>query len=389
MYFSLALLDRCKANTKVPVKLDPTKYKLQTVVTITRHGARSPLNRYIDRKFSGSWVCDGEDAISTRIEAVPLEAPRRIHHILDTRFTQFPPSCRAGDLTLEGMDQHKALGAAYRSYLIDDLKLLDQTINPNQIFVRATSYDRTYRSALAFLNGLYPPQTMNELIDIMTGTDDGDVLRPHKKFCPEIQDLYDNYTARQETIDEIEEARQKLSDVIQYLGIGSWDQSVADRVCDYINTFRCNEREMPSIFTDDHFDYCMKFQANQLFNLYGHDDETRGIGGSYGMREVLSIVDNTLSGLSRVKFALLSSHDSTVATLLSVLGTRLDELPPLASHLTFEVYLMDTEPVCRWIFNGEVLKIPMLGEPLTDGVYYLHDFESIIRPLIDHCPEMP
>ena len=401
LVFTSSILQKCEANlTKVP---DPpnSSYVLKHISILTRHGARSPLNTYVLKDFSGAWICDSPDSPASRIEAIPMDHPRHYHRIIDQRVTEFSPNCRRGELILEGQDQHYRLGSTYKSYLIDSLKFLDEKLHPSNIYIRASSYDRTYRSAVSFLSGLYPPKTENELIDIITGVPNSDVLRPNKLFCKNITDLYAIYLSSEQCQKDVEEAKIVLKPFCDYIkaDCDKLTQSTADRYCDYLNTMKCTERQLPSDLNDNLFDFCMRYQGNQLFNLYGFNDTFRTYGGSYTLREIFRVLDSHINGETTAKFALFSAHDSTVAAVLAALKfdySKLLTIPPLASHLTMEVYEKENELYCRWVFNGDVINLPLVDDLLgkiPDGyIYSLNDFYQVYRPRVNKqvvCPEMP
>eukprot|EP00347_Sterkiella_histriomuscorum_P005038 403358139 len=63
----------------------------------------------------------------------------------------------AGALTASGMRQRYLLGKMQRQRYIDEFKLLDETYNPNQIYIQCTNVNRVMQSSYAELLGFYPP----------------------------------------------------------------------------------------------------------------------------------------------------------------------------------------------------------------------------------------
>jgi len=354
---------------------------------VVRHGARSPLDIYLSRKERGVWRCDSEDAISGRIEAVPMVYPRKVKTILDNRYADYPPNCRVGELTIEGMQQHYKLGQAYRKYLVDDLKFLNESLNPDEMFVRASNYDRTFKSALSFLKGLYEPQTIDEIIDITTGTSAWDVLRPKTDMCPDIANLTKEFEESEQFKNYLTEAEGVLRPLREYLNQTKWTKSSSNKMCDWLITMYCNEKIIDSKITSAAIDKCWELQGKVLFDLYGMKNETSGVGFSYGMREMFRILDNFLNGTSKVKFGFLSAHDSTLSVFLVALGHKLDKIPPLASHIAMEIYEKDNEKYVRFEFNGEPLELPLMN---NQTLVKLNDFRTAIHPFIyNYCKEMP
>lgn len=98
---------------------------------------------------------------------------------------EFPPSCEMGDLTASGAHELEQLGAAYRRYLVDSHFpfLAAGYIDPSELFVRVTSSRSTFQSAVSFFRGLYPPAMPDEVLQIMVGSPERDILRPASLFA--------------------------------------------------------------------------------------------------------------------------------------------------------------------------------------------------------------
>ena len=72
----------------------------------------------------------------------------------------FNVTWKAGsELTSVGMRQHFLLGYKNRIKYIEKQKFLSETFNPREIQIYATAKNRTIQSALAQMQGLYPPST--------------------------------------------------------------------------------------------------------------------------------------------------------------------------------------------------------------------------------------
>ena len=99
--------------------------QLLFVFSIFRHGARSPKENINSEKkdiFNVTWKAGSE-------------------------------------LTSVGMRQHFLLGYKNRIKYIEKQKFLSETFNPREIQIYATAKNRTIQSALAQMQGLYPPST--------------------------------------------------------------------------------------------------------------------------------------------------------------------------------------------------------------------------------------
>lgn len=102
--FVASTIDECVAPREYSILDVPGKnYTLKYVSVLTRHGARSPLDPFLERQQRGIWRCDSEDAQAAHMESNPVVKPRRVKTILDNRFAEYPPNCKLGDLIIDGM----------------------------------------------------------------------------------------------------------------------------------------------------------------------------------------------------------------------------------------------------------------------------------------------
>lgn len=387
--FVSSTIDECVAPREYNILDVPGKtFKLKYVSILTRHGARSPLDPFLEREKRGAWRCDAEDAQATHVESNPLVRPRRIKSILDHRFAEYPPNCKLGDLIIDGMNQHRLLGQKLREYYYEKMHFIPEYYDPTVIYARCTAYDRTFRSAISFLSGLYEPADPNEVAEITMGSPSLDSLRPKKEFCQDFKDLAAKYFNSQGFIDIYMKTLGEIKPVIDYLNVTDTSFAKIDKVCDWVTTMFCNDQYMPPEITSDMITTCRRFQGTMLYGLYGSDNATRGVAFSYGLREVLSHMDSYLNGESTHKFVLLSAHDSTVAALLSTLGYSHEFIPPLASHVALEVYSEEAtgELYIRFVFNGQPVKLLLMD---NQELVKLDSFRHMIDPLINHCREMP
>ena len=379
----MSFLSECNAPSSAPPRLEDPSYHLEQITVLTRHGARSPIHAYLNRSQRGNWMCDASDAISSRIEGVPKIHPRKVRTILDNRFADYPPNCRVGELILEGMSAHENLGKSYRKYLVDELGLLDKELNPNQLFVRATAYDRTYKSAISFMKGLYEPKSINEIIDITTGTS-SDTFKPGKSYCKDMGIL--NKKLGNKLNDYLNEVKDLLAPVKAYVGMNSWTLDSANAMCDWLVTMNCNEETFDNTtINQTHIDVCGDFVLKMFFELYYQDNETNGIAFSYSMREILRYLDDFINGVTENKFILLSSHDSTLAAYLSLLGHRESRIP-YSSNLAMETYKKDNEYYVRFVFNSKPIGIRFMNDQVLVS---LKDFKESVAKYIDYCHEWP
>ena len=379
-FASSVVNERCRARAK-EIPLRPENHTLKFIELVTRHGARTPNAEYLSLDRRGTWICDSEAAIATRFSAVPQMRPRRIHKIIDSRLATYPPNCQEGDLTVDGMLEHRDLGILFRKYLVDQQSFLPEDLDNGIMYLHATHSQRTYDSALSFMQGLYPPVSMNEILTIESGVSGKDYFHPERKSCKELKELSKNYTSTTEFKEYMKETANVIQPLLDALDVTDPDADDIDGVCDFTFTYWCNDNTFTPEVTDEMIEKCIEYQGKMMFGLYSSG---KGIAASPSMRELFRLMDESLGGHSPVRFALISSHDSTVAALLTMLGYTEVQGPPYASYLAFEVWENEDskEFYIRVFYNGKEI-------PLIDGntLVKLHEFRALVGPLTSHCHE--
>jgi acid phosphatase len=324
---------------------------------MTSTGARSPLNPYLPTIARGYWLCDSDGASAPRIHAAPVDHFRRFRQVFDQRLSDWPPNCRCGDLIVAGMNQHKLLGQLFHSYLFETNKLFDGLpIPPANVYVRCSDVERTFRSAQSFLDGCFPPQSPNEVIDIETDTDSGSFLRLNPDWFSDGREVRARWIATHSYADLINETWAAIEDFAEYLGIPSSAKSedAIEAVCDLALSYFCSDKRLPSSANATIQKVCLAALGNLTFGLL---ESNKTVLGSYIVRELLRVPRQVANGTSVVKFALESSHRTAVAAVLVFLSGRdgFVARPPLASHLTYELWRGsgDADYTIRWAINGD------------------------------------
>jgi acid phosphatase len=355
-----------------------------------RHGARAPMNTYTPKSTRGYWVCDSDEAIAPRMHGAPIDDYRRFKHVLDPRLVSYLPNCREGDLLVEGMHQHVRLGKLYQNYT-ESIGLFDDIPKNEELNVRCTDVERTFRSAQSFLHGFSEPQQPNEIIEIYRGSDYIEVLRPNSDFCQDIKNATEAFQTSEEYQKWYEEQWTALENVSQYLGISKSIGNL-NLMCDWVSTHYCDNKLLPPVITEEDQQRCMKVVGSNLYDLYKQNPY---IFASYHMRLILSVAKDSLAGKNKVKFALNSAHDSTVGTMYQLLAGKpgerppnSDRIPPYASHITMEIWEdNDKNRFVRFAYNGELIKLQIFDQTLVP-------FESFLKSdyatkVYDYCKEVP
>ena len=80
------------------------------------------------------------------------------------------------------------------------------------------------------------------------------------------------------------------------------------------------------------------------------------------MSNILNYLNNRIAQDSKLKYVLLSAHDTTITRVLSLLEAPLKTPPPYASNLNFSLYESGVNNyTIKITYNGELVSIPACG----------------------------
>lgn len=359
--FSIAY-QRCVAPTSLAPPV-PNATLLQVQVLI-RHGSRAPGSDYFNSGETQEWICDSDEAHVPRVYSAPVKHPRDYLEIIDKRSVQYKPNCRPKDLLVSGMQQHYELGREYRKRYVDELKVLPENYDPKHIYVRASELDRTVRSAMSFMQGMYKPVNGNEVIDLVTDNDAAGIMHPSENWCNEIKNIVNDLTDVPQFKEYFDEFSAKFKTDYEKVA-GSWNAKKVKKLCSYIIMADCTNHTLPANISDDFIGECQNL-VNYYQFMQNDNDKYRGVASSPLLREMIRIADDLIGMINDYKFVLLSSHDTAIAAILSTLGYEYHNQPAIQvrSHLDFELWYLNNAIYGRFVFNGKVLKLPFLSEEL-------------------------
>jgi acid phosphatase len=376
--FSLSLLPLCEAPQRLA---DPVPdHTLVYVQVLIRHGMRTPLQQLIPREDVGTWDCNLANLSTARTVSAPSRRYRLYHQHLDPRYVDYPPSCRPGDLTWEGMDQHIRLGQVYRDHYVS---LLPPRLDPSFLSIASSPVDRVLRSAEAFLLGLYPPQNPNELLIIETATEATSDLRIAGSVCPALAAARDEFGNSEAAANFAAENYPVMKEALDALGFdGSW--ASLSTFSQWVIAFNCSQTaKTPPWLTDEVMAVSQRAQAFDQYDTYAN--ASRGFYASYLLRHLLRDADAQLGNSNGKKFALFGSHDTSLSAVLEALGFSDVHIPLYASHLAFEYWRdQDGGIWIRVVFNGDPVEIDLFG---ADFVRF-DEFSTVMRPFLTACPEV-
>jgi hypothetical protein len=387
---SLLFASLCKS------KLIPTEYcvaglksappvpdgKLIHAQVLIRHGSRTPGTSFGNRSLTGEWFCDEINSSSPRFHPAPVVHPKNYHEKFDTVLMPYKPSCREKDLLTMGMTQHVELGSFFRNYFVNETKLLSERYSFEDIFVRASEEDRALRSAISFMQGMYPPLSPNEVIPILTDTPTGRLIHPDEK-CKELDGILEHFLNTTYFKEKWDELGLKYKDIFAEHGI-KWEPKTVKKFASYVTMVDCTNHTLEDWITPEIAEACIEFVSFYNYGQNVVDGKYFGVAGSALFRDMFRMADEFISMQNNHKFVLLSSHDSQIVAMLPVLGMNERFGPGVRAHLVLELWDVNDQIMARFVYNGDPVKVNFLGGKET---YLYNNLKTamIEKGYLSHC----
>ncbi|XP_035533544.1 lysosomal acid phosphatase-like [Morone saxatilis] len=253
-----------------------------------------------------------------------------------------------GQLSQVGMKQHFELGQFLRSRYKG---FLNESYDRHEVSVRSTDYDRTLMSAEANLAGLYPPTGQQifepilkwQPIPVHTVPQSEERLLSYPLGgCPRYKQLM-NETEHTEEFLNVTATYQDIIELVR--NKTSLNKTNVESVWSVYDTLFCESRHnmsAPDWVTPDVMEklrVLKDFGFQVTFGVYKQQEKSRLQGGI-----LLGEIVKNLSKMAvpdpkqRLKFMMLSAHDTTVAALQASLNVFNGKQPPYASCQIFELY---------------------------------------------------
>lgn len=274
-----------------------------------------------------------------------------------------------GQLTARGMHQEYELGTRCKKRYA---ALLPGHYEADRLYVRSSDFDRTLMSAESFLMGLYPLGTGPLLregsaalpsryqpIPIHSVPKTQDTLLLADSNEPQkLKALFEKYSySREEWKQKTKAVEPSFDRWSELTGVKIHHLhdliSVADAL--YIDSLYhvplpkgMKQQEADKIIDAGRWALAAEFAPYEV--------------GEATTRPLLSMIQDYLKKAaegSKLKFVLISSHDTTILMFLSILHASLDTVPPYASDLAISLFKDDKEQyTVRVMFNEKPVLIP-------------------------------
>lgn len=361
----------------------PNGKLIQSQVMI-RHGKRAPGKAFGDIKKTGEWICDDNSSYSPRLNPAPVQHSKLYHIVYEPGVLPYQPQCRKEDLLSDGMNDLYELGKFYKSYYVDEMKLLGEAFWPWNVLFRGSEKDRTLRSGVSFMNGMFEPKSPNEVIEYITDNDAAGLVHPSVDWCPELDEASNLYFNSQEWQDIFNSFSNKYKTILESHGI-KWNFKNVKKFTAYTLIVDCTNHTNEAWITDEMLLDFARFMSQYNRGPVYYKGNFYGYAGSPMFREFFRVADEKIAMQNDYKFVLYSSHDAALLAILSLLGDYEGQYnPPFGSHVAFEMWDVNGKIMCRFVFNGNPIKLDLFnGETLVSYSNLKMKFAS--NGYLSHC----
>lgn len=341
------------------------------VQVLTRHGARTPL--HITKSIPHIWECN-----QTEFQLFYDRASHPVKVHVSHGNSIFLGDCHVGQLLGRGSDALYRLGKHMRKIYVNSMKFLPTNFVSKTVNFRSTSTHRTLHSAMSFIDGLYPG---NSLVTINVADKFIDPWRRGSAICP-------NLKKNIEMVRQSEDYRAKFASRIPVLAEAALAINAKTKSApDIVMAARCDGQTLKTNVSESVFDRAALLKADQQKYVFAHPS-VFPLMFSFAAGEIVNEMIARINGESFTKFIHWSAHDGNIFGYLGYLGSGSDKLPPYGSYIVTELWrTVDTgEFLVRVIFNGDPVKLNRLGGETTVGFSKFAGFVRDNMPdLIDDC----
>lgn len=363
--------------------------KLQKLVILARHGARSSIH-HIPGSLDDPLVSDcstHDELMYNAFKAI------KVYDLSDQKYSQNAENmlkpqkkrhCGPGQLSFKGAYQHKSIGEHLRdSYHA----VLEHGIDPLKSYFRSTLYQRTLQSASSFAFAFFDGNMDNLTFNVFSEKQRECMLGIGPKMTTSDKKLGETYSKgncdsavkfdekQAKSFELNENVKQKMGKVFG----DKVEEMPVTHIADSLYVSACESRVLCTQFAcvDEYLQNDIFEEADRYFCLR----YTGMTGGKQStllsfypfMKEVLEKINDENTNL-----VFFSGHDTVIAPVLAYLDAYDCKWPPFASRLVIEVWKRDEHRFLRFIYNGQVVSNKISGCSV-EGLCPLKIFEDIVN----------
>ena len=301
-----------------------------------------------------------------------------------------------GQLTAQGMQQEYKMGMKFRQKYIEQSHLLPEHYEYGSMYIRSTDYARTLMSAESLLMGLYPPGTGPSIkANSLPALPNAFQPIPIFSAPPQFDDIIVQQISNKERLKLMEqyvysttdwkkknnELKDKYSLWTTLTGIKIEGLDDLQLLGDTLYIHQIHNAPMPEGLNSKDIETIIN-NSNWAFMA---EQKPLQIACAYSTKLATNIANYLNKGSqkkSKLRYVLLSAHDTTIASILSFFGSPLEQAPPYASNINFSLY--ENSPNYYTVvitYNGNSVFIPACG----GGVCELQQFLKLVSSNFNQC----
>lgn len=301
-----------------------------------------------------------------------------------------------GELTPEGMHQEYQLGKAIRERYVDTFKLLPPTYRANSLYVLSTSANRTVMSAQAFLSGLYPDGTgprlkngfralpnLRQPVPVMTIPRGArNIINPEHEDAEKVHQLIIKHGFTQP--EWIRRERELAADFKRWsrlLGVEIRTLEEFLVPADHVYCMSVHGVPLPEGLTKADTEKIIREKMSACAVRFVPKEVARHMASGF-LTKLDADMRAAAEGKQKYRYILYSGHDDSILGLMSALGKPLENNPPYASHVDFELYRDGERYTVKTFFNWKPVPLAHDGRDILS----LPEFQKCIKPNMETAP---
>ncbi|KAI9478618.1 MAG: histidine phosphatase superfamily [Benjaminiella poitrasii] len=356
----------------------PPDLELKLLQIVHRHGERSPVRRRLEKIIPSIWdMCEANSAMFATIAKFEGEDVKGVgsvpmERLIETSATEGrssatirPGSCYYGQLTNLGRYRMNILGERIRDFYIKKLQFLPDVYDQESIYVRSTEYNRTQESVQQLVaGGLYPEgkRPDNFMLKLHVRDPRDDLMFPNPN-CYRLRMLAKEFNRSVSNMcqDKFEALSKRFKNYVEHISLDSHPS--ANGVLDTLIAAKVHGYKLPKDIDDEKLlRELEEVVVKEWFHGNMVSEEVRRLSLGRLMGEIRDRMINKIDNAQeeKLKLAIYSGHDTTVAPLLIILNAFDDRWPPFGSAILFELFKQKetNEHFVRVKYNEKTLKLP-------------------------------
>ena len=280
-----------------------------------------------------------------------------------------------GQLTPLGMQQEYNLGEKKRKLLINEKHLLPKQYHRKIIFIRSTNFDRTLMSANSFLYALYPlgtgPNLLNKKpalpeeyqpVPVHTLPKNKDTLLVHGIANPQqFQMLLTEIVKTSAFQKRQAELQPKFAKWTKSTGMPIHSLMPLIELGDNLLIRNIYHKPLPKGLTQADANEIIATMRWLIVTTY-KNPSIGHFAGDPLIKKIIHDIHDITQNKSPLKYELFSGHDTTILAVMSALGVPLEEPPPYASNIEFQLLQeSDGKRFVTITYNDKPVTIPKCG----------------------------